>query len=78
MRGKFNFLYGDIWFNKTKCKFIKKNSSFKMLVVFSPIFVGDTKITFVYNSLAPLERKMMKTVISFMLETMVDDCFQFD
>ena len=49
-----------------------------MSVVFSPIFVGDTKITFVYNSLAPLERKMMKTVISLMLETMVDDCFHFD
>ena len=25
-----------------------------MLVVFSPIFVADTKITFVYNFLAPL------------------------
>ena len=26
-----------------------------MLVVFSPIFVADTKITFVYNFIAPLE-----------------------
>ena len=25
-----------------------------MLVVFSPIFVADTKITFVYNFVAPL------------------------
>ena len=39
----------------TKCKFIVKNSSFEMLVVFSPIFVVDTKITFVYNFVAPLK-----------------------
>ena len=38
----------------TKCKFIVKNSSFEMLVVFSHIFVADTKITFVYNFVAPL------------------------
>ena len=25
-----------------------------MLVVFSPIFVADTKITFIYNFVAPL------------------------
>ena len=25
-----------------------------MLVVFSPVFVADTKITFVYNFVAPL------------------------
>ena len=55
MRGKFSFLYVDIWFNVTKCKFIVKNSSFEMLVVFSPIFVADTKITFVYNFVAPNE-----------------------
>ena len=54
MRGKFSFLYVDIWFDVTKCKFIVKNSSFEMLVVFSPIFVADTKITFVYNFVAPL------------------------
>ena len=39
----------------TKCKFIVKNSSFEMLVVFSPIFVVDTKINFVYNFVAPLK-----------------------
>ena len=27
----------------TKCKFIMNNSSFKMLVVFSPIFCGEHK-----------------------------------
>ena len=54
MRGKFNFLNVDSCFDVTKCKFIVKDSSFKMLVVFSPIFVADTKITFVYNFVAPL------------------------
>ena len=54
MRGKFRFLYADIWFDLTKCKFIVKNSSFKMLVVLSPIFVVDTKTISVYNFVAPL------------------------
>ena len=56
MRGKFSFLYIDIWFNVTECKFIMENSSFKMLVVFSFIFVADTKIIFVYNFVAPLSK----------------------
>ena len=34
------FLYVDIWFDVTKYKLIVKNSSFKMLVAFSPIFVN--------------------------------------
>ena len=38
-----------------KCKFIVKNISFKMLVVLSPIFVVDPKITFVCNFVAPLK-----------------------
>ena len=54
MTGKFSFLYVDIWFDVTKFKFILKNSSFEMLVVFSPIFAVDTKITFVYNFVTPL------------------------
>ena len=33
-----------------------KNSSFKMLVVFSPIFVTGTKITFGYNFVAPFKK----------------------
>ena len=57
MRGKFSFLFVDIWFNVIKCKFIVKNSSFEMLVVFLPIFVANTKITFVYNFVAPLKMK---------------------
>ena len=55
VKGKFSFLYVDIWFDVTECKFIMKNSSFKMLVAFSPIFVVDTKITFSYNFVAPLK-----------------------
>ena len=54
VRGKFSFLYVDIWFDVTKCKFIVKSSNFKLLLVFSPIFVADTKINFVYNFVAPL------------------------
>ena len=46
-KGKFSFLYVDIWFDVMKCKCIVKNNSFEMLVVFSPTFVADTKITFV-------------------------------
>ena len=52
---KFSFLYVDIWFDVTKCKFNVKDCSFEMLVVFSPIFVADTKITFVYNFVSPLK-----------------------
>ena len=57
VRGKFSFLYVDICFDVTKCTFTVKHSSFKMLVVFSPMFVADTKITFVYNFVAPLIAK---------------------
>ena len=61
MRDKFIFLFVDIWFHVTKCKFNVKNSSFEMLVVFSPIFVADTKITFVYNFVAPLTLHQAQT-----------------
>ena len=54
-RGKFSFLYVDIWSDVMKCKCIVKNNSFEMLVVFSPIFAADVKITFVYNFVAPLK-----------------------
>ena len=50
LSGKFSFLNVDIWFDVTKCKFIVKNSSFEMLVVFSHILGADTKITFVNYS----------------------------
>ena len=44
MRGKFSFLYVDIWIDVTKCEFAGKNNNFKMFVAFLPIFVVDTKI----------------------------------
>ena len=40
-----------------------KNSSFKMSVVFSLIFVADTKITFVYNFEAPLNVAHVQSTI---------------
>ena len=59
-RGKFSFLYVDVWFDVMKCKCIVKNNSFEMLVVFSPVFVADTKITFIYNFVAPLRFSLSK------------------
>ena len=61
MRGKFSFLYVDIWFDVTNCKFIVKNSSFEMLVMFSPTFVADKKIIFVYNFVAPLKNAQLQS-----------------
>ena len=58
MRGKFSFIYVDIWFDLTKCKFIVKNISFKMLAVLSPIFVPNPKITFVFDFVAPLKLEL--------------------
>ena len=46
--------YVDIWFDGTKCKFINKKQ-LNMMVVFSPIFVADTKIIYGYNFVAPLK-----------------------
>ena len=76
MRGKFSFLYVDIWFDVTKCKFIVKNSSFEMLVVFSSIFVADTKITFVYNFVAPLNLNQKQTsgILSVVAVMVVQGC----
>ena len=54
MGAKFSFLFVNIWFDLAKCEFIVENSSFKILVLLSPIFVADTKINFLYNFLAPL------------------------
>ena len=70
MRGKFSFLDVDIWFDVAKCKFIVKHSNFKMLVAFSPIFVTDTKITFVYNFVAPL-RKYYKNMFIIALSRLL-------
>ena len=57
------FLFVDIWFDLAKCKFIVKNSSFKILVMLSPIFVADTKITLIItlvdNFVAPLKTQLL-------------------
>ena len=47
VRRKFSFLYVDIWFDVTKlyCE--------QQQLMFSPIFVADTKINYVYNFVAP-------------------------
>ena len=55
MTGKFSFVYEDVWFDVKKCTFLVKKSSFKMLVVFSPIFVVDTKITLDSDRVKKLE-----------------------
>ena len=46
MRNKFSFLYIDILFHVSKCEFILNKKYFKMLIVFSPIFMADAKIKF--------------------------------
>ena len=53
-RGKFSFLYVNIWFDVTKCKFILKNSNLQILIVFSLIFVVNTKMIYVYNFVCSL------------------------
>ena len=63
MIAKISFLYVDIWFEVMKWKFIVTNNSFEMLVVFLPIFVADTKITFVYNFVAPLSLSKERCII---------------
>ena len=77
MRSKFSFLYVDIWLNVTKCKFIVKNSSFEMLVVFSSIFVADTKITFVCNFVAPLSNLFFNFFIKMKNKKRTVLCFPF-
>ena len=46
-------ILGLMW----QCKFILKTSNFKMLVAFLPIFVTDTKITFVCNFVTSLNTR---------------------
>ena len=41
------FVYVDIWFDLANCKFFVKNRSFKILVVLSPIFEAERKITLI-------------------------------
>ena len=41
----------------------REKQQFKVFVVFSPIFVADTKIIFGYNLVAPLKTKIYKLVV---------------
>ena len=58
MRNEFRFLCVDIQFDVPKWEFILKQQ-FKMLAVFLPIFVKDTKISPDYNFVAFLKSKIM-------------------
>ena len=54
----------------TKRKFILKNSSLaKMLVVFPPIFVVDTRLIYGYNFVAPLNVLILKVNSSLSMIT---------
>ena len=80
-KGKFSFLYVDIWFDVMKCKCIVKNNSFEMLVVFSPIFVAETNVAFVYNfvALLTLVRQPLPQLVkmkNFFGQYLQDDCFE--
>ena len=44
-----------------------------MLVVFSPIFVPDTKITFVYNFVAPLISKSSEDKNTVFIKVMYEN-----
>ena len=46
-----------------------------MLVVFSPIFVADTKVTFVYNFVAPLMISFIQTALICLVNENLDSIF---
>ena len=54
MWSRFNFLQVGIYFDGLRCEFSSKNK-FKILVLYLPIFVADTKIIFGYDFVAPLK-----------------------
>ena len=58
MGRKLSFPYVDIWSDVPKGKFVMKNN--RILVVFPPIFVANTKIIHDYNFVAPLNQILMK------------------
>ena len=45
-----------------KCKFILKKKQFRILVVFPPIFVVETKVIYGYNFVAPLMNETLAKV----------------
>ena len=64
MRSNFSFLSVDIWTDVPKCKFILKNSSFKVNIMILHIFVGDTKIIFACNLGPPLRKCLSKNIVT--------------
>ena len=60
---KISFPYLDAQPDVPKCKLILKNSSFKLQVVFPPIFVVDTKIIYGHNFVAPLNISVMIDIL---------------
>ena len=59
----------------SKCEFSFKNSSLKTLVVFSAIFVADTKLIFRYDFVAPLT---VATFNSYLRLKFVPTCYNFE
>ena len=58
MRSRFSFSIAGIYFDLIKCNIIlKRKKQFKMLIVFLPSFMADTKIIFGFNFVAPLRTK---------------------
>ena len=53
-----------------------KNGSFKMLVVFWPIFVADSKITFFYNVVTLLMTLMVLDTLNSNVENLFSDSIQ--
>ena len=47
-----------------------------MLVVFSPIFMADAKITFVYSFAAPLKNANSRTIFSKHVERNIYNCIE--
>ena len=54
MRSRVNFLHVGIQFDGPRREIYLEKQQFKMLVVFSAIFMADTKIIFRYDFVAPL------------------------
>ena len=57
MRGKFRLLNLDIQYQVPECKMHFEKQQFKMLVLFSPTFLGGTNIIFCSNLGAPLKMR---------------------
>ena len=58
MRSRFSFSIAGIYFDLISVRlFWKEKKQFKMLIVFLPSFMADTKIIFGFNFVAPLRTK---------------------